>query len=235
VPGFTPSVNGLHFPNSFPQGTAALEGIPAVIRIPGDGSLAINDAGNGLCGGMALTVIDYFTVGLQPPPDTTPPAVGSSLYRHLVRRLLDSWNLPTGPLRYMHLMNPLLPDHETWLAPWGHGRAWIMIQQEWPKVQADIDGGRPSLLGLIKVKSWNPTDLAHNHQATAYGYDLEGTHLTLHVYDPNEPDNDDVTMSLDVADPGRTTLVRYSQPDPAFPDVYCFFRVDNRPVAPPST
>ncbi len=97
VAGFKPSRSGLHFPNSFPQGTPAVQGIPASIDIPGDGSLAVNDAGNGLCGGMALTVIDYLAAGIDPPADTSPPEPGSALYRHLVRRLLDSWNLPTGP------------------------------------------------------------------------------------------------------------------------------------------
>jgi hypothetical protein len=235
VAGFMPSRCGLHFPNSFPQGTPAVQGIPASINIPGDGSLAINDAANGLCGGMALTVIDYLAAGIDPPADTSPPEPGSALYRHLVRRLLDSWNLPTGPMRYLHLMNPLLPDHETWLEPWGHGRSWIVIRQEWPKVRADIDGGRLSPLGLIKVKSWNPMDLARNHQVTAYGYEFEGTRLTLHLYDPNQPDDDGVTMSLDVADPSRATPVTYSPPDPAFPEVFCFFRVDHQPVPPPST
>ncbi len=110
-----------------------------------------------------------------------------------------------------------------------------MIRQEWPKVRADIDGGRLSPLGLIKVKSWNPVDLACNHQVTAYGYEFERTRLTLHLYDPNQPDDDGVTMSLDIADPSRTTPVTYSPPDPAFPALFCFFRVDHLPVPPPST
>jgi hypothetical protein len=45
-------------------------------------------------------------------------------------RLLDSFNLPYGPGIYLSLMNPALPDHETWIEPLGHGRAWRMINEE---------------------------------------------------------------------------------------------------------
>src|SRR5712691_210165 len=234
VGNFRPSTSGFHFPNAFPEGTAAIPGIPAAIRIPGDGSIAINDASNGLCGGMAFAVRDYLEAGVPTPPDTTPPGQDTPLFRHLVTRLLDSWNVPSGVMQYLHLMSPILPDHESWFERWAHGRAWIMVKQEWPKIKADLDGGHLSTLGVIKVKSWNPADLAHNHQVAAYGYDLEGDRLTLFVYDPNNPDMDDVTMSLSLADPSKTTPVQYSPPDPGFPTVYCFFRVDYSPKPPPT-
>jgi hypothetical protein len=54
----------------------------------------------------------------------------------------------------------------------------------------------------------------------ARGCDLDGSQLTLRIYDPNYPDDDDVTLDLDVGDPQRATPVRYSQGG----RVYCFFR-----------
>ena len=40
-------------------------------------------------------------------------------------------------------------------------------------------------LGPVTVHSTNPLDLGMNHQVLAYGYELDGTALTLRVYDPN--------------------------------------------------
>jgi hypothetical protein len=232
VAGFTPTLAGLHFPNRFPEGTSALAGIPASIPLPSGGSLSVNDASNGLCGGMAFTAIDYFVAGQAPPVDVTAPGNDSPLFRHLVTRLIDSWDIPEGVLPYLALMNPLVSDGEVWWKFWAHGRAWTMIRNEWPKVRADIDGGALSPLGLIRAKSSNPVDLKHHHQVVAWGYDLLGNDLSLFLYDPNEPDNDNVRMSLSLADPRRPTAVTYTPADPAFP-VWCFFRVGYRPVPPP--
>jgi len=232
VGDFTPSSRGLHFPNEFPPGTPAVPGVPATISIPRFGTIPINDASNGLCGGMVFAARDYVEAGMAPPADTTPPGSDTPLFRFLGRRLLDSWDLPGGVLRYLYLMNPGLPDHETWFEPWAHGRAWIMARQEWPKVQSDLDAGRLSPLGLIRTKSWNPMDLGHQHQVLAYGYDVEGHTVVIHLYDPNNPDDDDVTMALSLGE-GSKAPVAYSPPDGEFPDVFCFFRVGYSPKAPP--
>ena len=220
VPGFAPSASGLHFFNSFPH-------VPLMtIDVLGQ-PIPIGDAANGLCGGMVFAVRDYFEAGIPVPPDTAAPSSGS-LFDYLVRRLFDSFNLfrlPPGPVTYMGLMNPALPDHETDASRLGitpRGRAWIMINNEWPKIRADIDNGRPSPIGLIEIKSLDPFQMGNNHQVLAYGYDLDGTDLTIHLYDPNYPNDDTVTMSLSIADPQHTTPVIYSKGE----TVWCFFRPD---------
>jgi hypothetical protein len=226
VPGFLPSTSGFGFENSFPRVPVRRIGVPGIVSVP------IGDASNGLCGGMAFAARDYFEAHRPPPADTTPPEAGP-LFDYLVDRLFDSFDLPLGPARYLQLMSPLLPDGETiWsrlgLAP--HGRAWRMVRQEWPKVRADVDAGRPSPLGLVRVRSNDPFDLKENHQVLAYGYALSGTALTLRLYDPNHPRNDDVALSLSVANPAARTLVRTSPPGP---DVFAFFRVAYRQKPPP--
>ena len=50
VPGFTPSVNGLRFTNSWPSEP------DIVVQVPPLGNVPIGDASNGLCGGMVFTV-----------------------------------------------------------------------------------------------------------------------------------------------------------------------------------
>jgi hypothetical protein len=239
VSGFLPSTSGFHFSNSgFPH-------VPDIkIDIFGE-QIAIGDAANGLCGGMVFAARDYFEAGIPIPSDTTNPSSGP-LFDYIVRRLFDSFNLllppplppvplipftfftPTppfgpGPLTYMHLMNPALPDHETVVSTIGfawRGRAWVMIHDEWPKIKADIDSGHLSPIALVEIKSLDPSRMGENHQVLAYGYDLDGTDLMIRLYDPNYPENDSVSMSLSIARPENTTSVSNS----VVPTVCCFFR-----------
>jgi hypothetical protein len=245
VPGFAPSTNGFHFANSFPS-------VPLLtLNVLGQ-NIPIGDAANGLCGGMVFAVRDFFESKISIWPDTTAPSSGT-LYDYIVIRLFDSFNLPLpvppppppfltpvppfgpGPATYMWLMDPALPDHETaasntLLAP--HGRAWIMVNQEWPKIQADIDNGVLSPMGLLEIKSADPTMMGKNHQVLAYGYKLEGTDLDIHVYDPNHPDDNTVKLSLSIANPQQTTPVTYSTGE----TILCFFRplyIFSSPPPPP--
>lgn len=202
------------------------------VGIPGVISLPIGDASNGLCGGMAFAARDHFEAKRPPPDDTIAPAAGP-LFDYLVDRLFDSFDLPLGPVRYLALMSPLLPDGETiWsrlgLAP--HGRAWQTIRDEWPKIRSDIDAGHPSALGLVKVKSTDPRQLKRDHQVLAYGYDLQGGNVKLRLYDPNQPGRDDVTLSLCIADPSRPIAIVTS---PTAGPVYAFFRVRYVAADPP--
>ena len=225
VPGFLPSTGGFRFANDFPHVPLRSIGIPGVLAVP------IGDASNGLCGGMAFAARDYFEAGRTPPPETAVPGAGP-LYDYLVRRLLDSFSLPFGPSRYLELMNPALPDGESFLSRLGwapHGRAWRMVNDEWPKLRGDIDAGRLSPLGLVKVKSANPFDLGENHQVLAYGYDLTGSRLTLRIYDPNRPNRDDVTMALSIGDPAHPIAITST---PAT-TVFTFFRVTYARARPP--
>jgi hypothetical protein len=177
---------------------------------------------------MVFAARDYYESGNPPPNDTTNPAENSFLYNYLVRRLFDSFNLlrtPSGPSRYYHLMNPALPDHETELSKIGitpHGRAWVMIREEWPKIKSDIDNSKLSPLGLIQVKSLDPFQMGDNHQVLAYRYDLNGDDLDIFLYDPNKENDDNVRISLNIGNPEHTTQVSRS---PAGAPVYCFFHV----------
>lgn len=226
VPGFLPSTNGFRFANSFPRVPVRRIGVPGVLSLP------IGDASNGLCGGMAFAARDYFEAD-RPPPDLANPPGDGELFDYLVDRLFASFDLPLGPARYLELMSPLLSDGETFwsrlgLAP--HGRAWRTIKQEWPKVRSEIDRAHPAPLGLVRVKSSDPFELKRNHQVLAYGYDVDGTALTLHLYDPNHPGKDDVTLSLSLANPSAPTPLTLA---PAGQPVFAFFKVPYRPVSPP--
>jgi hypothetical protein len=125
-------------------------------------------------------------------------------------------------------MDPARPGREPrWAEVLGrfgidkHSRTWVMVNVEWPAIRRDLDGGSLSTVGLVKVVGRDPNKLGLNHQVVAYGYDLDGSMVTLRVYDPNFPNDDEVTLRFDTADPRAAITPDWSRP----PDsVFCFFR-----------
>jgi hypothetical protein len=146
---------------------------------------------------MVFATRDLFDARRPPPPDTEPPPPGSPLFRYLVKRLFDSFNLPRGPLRYFQWMN--LSERAV------QERTFM---REWPKVRAQLDRDTLVPLGLVKVHSLNPLAMGENHQVLAYGYDLdEGAGaLRVWVYDPNYPGEDDISLALNVVAPPSVPL-----------------------------
>ena len=224
VPGFLPSTCGFHFRNSFPDR-------PDIFLPTPFGAVGLGHASNGLCGGMAFTVRDYFEAGQTIPLGDKAPDSGP-LFDFIVRRLFDSFNLPGGVFKYLELMDPSLPDHETEISKLGwapHGRSWRMILEEWAtRIKVDLDCGRLCPLGLVLVESRDFSQLGKNHQVLAYGYDLNGYDLALRIYDPNCPDDDTVTLTINLYDPTHTKEVTCSGNK-----VFSFFRTDYKFVAPP--
>jgi hypothetical protein len=228
VEGFRPSSGAFHFQNRWPD-------VPLFTIELGALKIPIGTAAGGLCGGMAFAVRDFRQAGVALPIGSDCPAAGTPLYQYLVKRLWESWNVPLGPLKYLSLMDPhpagdlvqklaqafsiVLPT--VWVP---HGRASTMIREEWPKVKEDISRNRLSALGLIKILSDNPLDLGHHHQVLAYAYALKDDDLTLRLYDPNWPDNDDISLSLNISQPDQATPVHYQSPAVPEETVYCFFR-----------
>jgi hypothetical protein len=222
VPGFLPSTNGLHFVNYYPHEPEV------TVTLPLGHVLNIGDAANGLCGGMVFTVIDFFQAKLPIPADTNPPPGGSPLYQFIVQRLLDSFNPPNGLARYLELMEPAFPD--VGLGFGIPGRASVMLKDEWPRVKASLDSGQLAPLGLVKVKSDKPEDLSKNHQVLAYGYDLDGTNLTMQLYDPNYADNDGVQVQLSIAETSSPVALTYQPTE----EVHCFFHTPYSFTQPPT-
>lgn len=194
VGGFLPSVQGCRFANAFPPGPTLTVG-PFDPRVLGFG-----DASSGLCGGMALTARDLFEAGLAAPPDTSPPANGSPRFRALVRRQVQSLDWLRVPLRYFDLQ-AFRPDPPTGLAALLRREPPRVsaVQQEWPRIRAEIDGGHPSVVGLIRAVGASPWTLTQNHQVLAYAYEATDSAIAIRVYDPNHPGQDDVQLRATLA------------------------------------
>jgi len=228
VPGFLPSRSGLHFANSFPHEALA------TISIPGIATLELGDAANGLCGGMASTVRDLFESSVAPPPDTQPPQPGTPRYRYLVQRQVDTLD-PAVALRLYELGLPATPDGAPDVGPLGGiasalgglglptlGRSQVMALEEWPAIRTELEAGRTCLVAMVRAIDTDPRSLAHDHQVLACGYELDGTALSISVYDPNHPGDDTVRLELSLADPTRPIAVSYTPNDGP---VYCFIRM----------
>lgn len=221
VPGFRPGTSGFRFANSYPHG-------PVLELGGGQVRLGIGDAANGLCGGMVFAARDLFEAGIPPPLLAEPPARGSAMFRYIVRRLLQSFDLPGGPARYMAWM--VLPTADSRRGV--RGIASRSARREWPRIKRDLDRGVLSPIGLVRVRSLNPLELGRNHQVLAYGYDLndESGRVAIHVYDPNHPGGDDLALSFTLM-PGADWKVGYVERE--LP-VRGFFRTRFRPAGPRS-
>jgi hypothetical protein len=200
VEGFKPSLSGFRFCNAFRQGPVCRISIPLLGEFP------VGNAAGGLCGGMVYTVRDYFEAGVSPPARAEPPEEGHPLFRYIAERLIHSFDIPTGVLKYYRWM--VLPQEDHLLV---RGVTWKTVHEEWPRIRACIDNGSPACLGLVTVHSLNPVDLGHCHQVLAYGYDLSETgDLALRIYDPNFPSSDDLVLSMNLVEPAAGSPIRYS-------------------------
>jgi len=218
VPGFLPSTSALHFSNAWPH-------LPLLTIQTPFAPINLGDTALGVCGGMCYVARDLFEIRALPPTAfSAPSTTDDPVFQYTVARFFDSMT-PGAVATYYSLMDPALPDHETDLSKIGlapHGRAWVMINDQWPKIKADIDSGHPSPIGLVLTKSLNPADLGLNHVVVVFGYDLVGTDLTLHIYDPNFANNDAQKISLSIADPMSATTVTSNHLG-----LNCFFHLDD--------
>ncbi len=180
-----------------------------------------------------FAALDYWYAGLPVPLDQ--PAPGTPLYAFLVRRIIDSWRVPTGVAQYYSWMN--LPETDAGFTAFGRrviverGVRSRTLTQQWPQIQADLDRGLPCALGLVTVASKNPADLGHNHQVLAYGYEASGASVTLRVYDPNSGQDDGVTIAFNPAAVDPATPFP-SNVNIGWP-IRGFFRTPYAPARPP--
>ncbi len=188
VPGFLPSTNGLGFANRFPPGPTLRLGLIDPSRI------GIGNASSGLCGGMCWYVRERYEAGVPIPRDTEVPANGASLFNALVRRQVLSLDWLRTPLRFWQ-MGRLRPT----------AAARRSIATEWPRIKAEIDGGRLAMVGLVRHTGRNPWLVTWGHQVLAHAYELNGDAVTLHIYDPNWPARDDIRIAGSAAGWSQST------------------------------
>jgi hypothetical protein len=205
--GFLPSRHGLHFANRFPPG-------PTIRFGPIDPRwFGVGDASQGLCGGMVFTARDLWQANVEPPLDREPPRNRSARFRSIVRRQVESLDWMRVPLRFFNLSS-FRP------APGRRRREDVTLDDEWPRVRAELEAGRPAMLGLIRQASANPFLLGLNHQVMAYAAAWDDRAIRIRIYDPNWPDRDDVMLQIDLRPDGRPASLAQCTGEP----LLAFFR-----------
>ncbi len=190
VDGFLPSIYGLKYSNVWPH-------VPYVeLAIIGAKKIGIGDASNGVCGGMVYAARDLFERKMLAPPETTAPHADSNAFKFLLRRSLQSFDLPKGVLDYYGWMNLASQDTMLFAGLLLRGTSWRTVHQSMPAIKRVIDSGHPCPLGLVCTHSPDPFKLKLNHQVLAWGYEITDTMTTIKVYDPNHPCDDTITVSF---------------------------------------
>lgn len=216
VPGFLPSGNAPLFGNHPWPSSADVK-----VAIPGLPPVTIIGSGMGLCGGMAFMTRDIFEAGmpqLQSPSSSTLP---DATVHYIQNRLIDSFSpAPQIPSKWLAWDAAL--DHDT--IAFGKGTFGLSIEQA-KGVMADVDAGHLCPLGIVMDRSLNPADVFNNHVELVYGYDLVGSELTLHVYDCNFPDRNDIWIKLDIASPTPALPITTNGTSPSG-RIHGFFRLD---------
>jgi hypothetical protein len=217
APPFTASANGFAFANRWPHVP------PLRFRVAGPVpvELAIGDAANGLCGGMAFAALDLWFAGLRPGAASEAPLEGTPPFRYFARRQIDSFELGLGPARF-YLLG----------APWrsAGSRTAEILRRELPRIRRELAAGRPTAIGLVHAVSANPATLIQDHQVVVHGVEagpVAGS-LSLRIYDPNLPSDDSVRLTIGRAAGGGAVLIDYSPGRP----VVAFFRQGYRPRDP---
>lgn len=213
IPNYRPSRFGFQFGNHWPSIHITS------VDLPGGTSLPIGDASMGMCGGMAFASRDYYDFGNEAPRQTTnPTGEGDPLFDYVVRRLAASLN-PGDVANFIKFASPHYPDTDDLT---GEGRNWHMARVAFPGIRNVIDSGHPCPIGIITGSLFNPAHLGH--QVLVYGYQLQNQLLTLWIYDPNSPSNDNVTMTLDISNTRDHLIgVAHNLNLAGNPPITCFF------------
>jgi hypothetical protein len=199
VANFTPSLNALRFQNGPWPAAANLQ-----LNIAGLPRETLDSTKFGLCGGMCFTTRDAFESGLPQLPFSHSSTVPVSIVHYIMRRLIDSFNGPGLINKWLAWTQT--PDHDT--VAWGQG-VFGRTLLECPAIRADIDANMLAPIGLVLEESAWPWAIFDNHVVLVYKYELDGTKLTLHVYDCNQvtatPDgiraSDEIWITLDTSSP----------------------------------
>ncbi len=229
---FIPSRDGFRFPNWF-------SGFMLPFSIP-----FVNSKVNshyGLCGGMSAAASDFLLAGRPAPRSTEVPKTGTVFQRYLFRRAIDSFAMGESILQFARWM--ALPD----LGPNG---TFALTLDEYRKIRDLLDQQRLVPLGLVYDKGKGAQEIArdvwNNHQVLAYGYveNADGS-IDVRIYDPNEPQNDDVTLHAEKVQVGEaagealfglaTIEKGKKRTIPVDPPVYGFFRMPYQPIEPPAS
>ncbi|MFT3883744.1 MAG: hypothetical protein QM703_29455 [Gemmatales bacterium] len=234
VSGFKPSTHGFKFSNGYWKDNGVKLPVVTIDFPKPFGKVDVTNSSQGLCGGMVYAVIDYF-LAKQPIPQRTTAPINEAdpLFQYLKKRLATSWDVTGTGSNYIKFMRHDYPDADEGVVQGlglMKGRSYIIAREEWPKIKADIDANRLSPIALMQIISYDPTKIGKNHQVLVYGYQLSGSNVTLHYYDPNYPNNDTVELRFTIGDLSkRIDIMRFIDGKHEAKTINTFFRTTYSP------
>lgn len=180
---FLPSLHGWPFTNSYHFKGKLKELLG--YWVPG-GNIIKLDMDVGFCGGMCYAALDRFYRAEYISNNIPLPKQGQTLYNELRQRQMDS--LPFSTISTMR--------------SWQKGEDWEVGM--WTKtnfyvwVKPLMDLGYPAQLLLLKTTGRKYSTLVNNHQVIAYRYTIDEANkrVEIGIYDPNYPNNNDVSISF---------------------------------------
>lgn len=251
VPNFNPKGRGFAFTNRWDPDLKVItigylwnklfESLPGPLgelgidRLLDENFLPITHADAGMCGGMVYAVMDYYANHLLPPAqDLSPVSREDILFQYIKDRLWDSFDIGGNGHRFLGYSSPHYPNGDEGVIQTvglTGGRAWVTYREAFSQIQADIDAGKLSPMGLIQTDS---LDIGSNHQVLAYAYQKSGQDVTLYIYDPNKGQNE-VSLNFNTTATDGEVKIRRLPENQADKRIYCFFRIDNySPKMPPN-
>jgi hypothetical protein len=247
VRGFSPRGRAFVFANSWDRELPVIsvgflwnrlfESLPGPLgdlgidKVVDENWLPITHADAGMCGGMVFAVMDYFHHHLQPPETSgSPTSRDDPLFQYIRDRLWDSFDVGGQGHRWLGYSSPHYPNGDEGVlqnvAGLAFGRSWISYREAWPQIQADIDAGRLSPIGLVQTDN---LDIGSNHQVLAYAYEKSGQLVTLHIYDPNKA-RQEAALEFDVTRTDGEVRVKRMLDGRLDADqgkrIWCFFRLN---------
>jgi hypothetical protein len=250
VPNFDPKGRGFAFTNNWNAGLPVIsigylwnrlfDSLPGPLgelginRVVDENWLPITRANAGMCGGMVFAVMDYFQYHLLPPTQrASPTSPDDALFKFIRDRLFDSFDITGQGHRYLGYSSPLYPNGDEGVlqnvAGLARGRSWVTYREEWPRIQADIDAGKLSPVGLIQTDNLAVGD---NHQVLAYAYEKSGQDVRLFISDPNSGQQEIEFQFNVTATDGEVHITRIPAGNKR---IWCFFRTNGyTPKLPPN-
>jgi hypothetical protein len=176
---------------------------------------------------MVYAVMDYYASHLLPLEQQTPPnSRNDALFEFIRDRLWDSFDVGGEGHRFLGYSSPHYPNGDEGVIQavgLTRGRSWMTYREAWPQIQADIDAGNLSPVGLIQTDN---LDIGSNHQVLAYAYDKSGQDVTLFIYDPNEA-QEEIGLKFNItATDGEVHIARVGGKPGNDHRIYCFFRIN---------
>jgi len=251
VPNFHARGRGFAFTNKWDGGLPVIslgflwnrlfESLPGPLgelgidRIVDETWAPITHADSGLCGGMVYAVMDYYANHILPPDQKDSPSSRNDvLFQYIRDRLWDSFDVTGQGHRFLGYSSPHYPNGDEGVIQvigLTRGRSWVTYREAFPQIQADIDAGKLSPIGLIQT---DELAIGDNHQVLAYAYEKSGQDVTLFIYDPNEAQNE-LRYEFNITETDGEVDIKRTPANANSKHIWCFFRINGySPKMPPN-